>query len=58
MARPFKKAADRKNVDLRIPVTFDQKDLVMAAARLEGLEMATWARPILLKAAQKRVKKK
>lgn len=44
---------ERKSVDLRIPVTSEQKDLVMDAARSVGLDMAAWARAILLKEAQK-----
>lgn len=50
--RPKKTAAQRKSVDLRIPVTAEQKRAVVAAAELEGRDMATWAREILLKAAE------
>jgi predicted glycosyltransferase len=57
MARPPKNIADRKDVDLRIPVTAEQKEQVLSAARMEGLEMAAWARPILIKAAQNRLKR-
>jgi len=56
MGRPPKNKAERKNVDLRIPVTADQKELVAEAARREGADMAAWARPILLRAALARVK--
>lgn len=56
MARPPKAKSDRKAVDLRIPVTEDQKELVVRAARLGGLDMAAWARPILLREALKRCK--
>ena len=47
--RPKKKAADRKTVDLRIPVTMRQKELIYAA--LAGEEFARWARDVLLRAA-------
>jgi hypothetical protein len=57
MARPPKAEAERKNVDLRIPVTSEQKDVILQVARLSGLEMATWARPLLLKEAHKQLKK-
>jgi len=57
MARPQKDEAERKSVDLRIPVTDEQKDAVVKAARLDGLDMASWARPILLREAQKRLRR-
>jgi hypothetical protein len=58
MARPTKNSTDKKSVDLRIPVTIDQKELVVSAAKLDGLEMAAWARPILVREAQKRLKRR
>jgi uncharacterized protein (DUF1778 family) len=57
MARPKKDASERKSVVLRIPVTEDQQRLIVEAASLEGSEMATWARPVLLRAAQQRIDK-
>ena len=51
MGRPPKKKAERKDVDLRIPVTGDQKELIAKAAKMTGEDMAGWARPILLRAA-------
>jgi hypothetical protein len=57
MARPPKDPRDRKDVDLRIPVTANQKEKVMEAARLDQLDMAEWARAILLRAANQRIKK-
>jgi len=52
LGRPPKKQAERKDLDLRIPVTADQKALIMRAARAEGADMAAWVRPILLLAAE------
>jgi uncharacterized protein (DUF1778 family) len=52
LGRPPKKQAERKDVDLRIPVTADQKALIMRAARIEGTDMAAWVRPIVLLAAE------
>jgi len=49
--RPPKEKSTRKDVDLRIPVTSDQKEAIVEAARIAGLDMAAWARPILLAAA-------
>jgi uncharacterized protein (DUF1778 family) len=42
--------------DLRIPLTDDQKDLIHRAAHAEQSDVASWARPILLKAAEKKLK--
>lgn len=52
IGRPPKDKGSRKDVDLRIPVTSDQKEIIAEAARTAGLDMAAWARPILLAAAQ------
>src|SRR5258707_950976 len=54
--RPPKNKAERKDVDLRIPVTAEQKELVVQAARIEGADMAAWVRPIVILAAEKLVK--
>ena len=48
--RPRKKVADRKTVDLRIPVTARQKELIYSA--LAGDEFARWAREVLIRAAE------
>jgi len=50
--RPRKPRIDRKDADLRIPVTAAQKEAVLRAAKAAGVDMAAWARPILLHAAQ------
>lgn len=55
MARPPKKAADRMDVDLRIPVTRAQKKLVSDAMAVDGQEFAEWARKLVLTAAEKRL---
>jgi uncharacterized protein (DUF1778 family) len=52
MARPPKNPSDRKDVDLRIPVTADQKRIIAEAAAAEGADLASWARPILLRFAE------
>lgn len=56
--RPRKEAVERKDVDLRIPVTAEQKNRIMEAVGMDGMDMASWARPILLKAAEERLHKK
>ncbi len=55
MARPPKETGQRKDSDLRIPLTGEQKQLIVLAAHLDDVEMATWARPILLEAARRRI---
>jgi hypothetical protein len=50
--RPPKPKGERKNVHLRIPVTPEQKARITKAVMLVGGDMATWARPILLQAAE------
>ena len=52
--RPPKSEDQRKNVDLRIPVTAQQKAKIINALR--GDDMAAWARQVLLEAADKRLK--
>jgi hypothetical protein len=55
MARPHKDPSDRKSVDVRIPLTEEQKKLVTEAADSEQADVAAWARPILLHAAQNKL---
>ena len=52
MANRRKPKAECKDADLRIPVMPGQKQSVIQAAKLAGVDMATWARPILVQAAQ------
>lgn len=55
MARPPKDARLRKDRDLRIPLTIEQKRLIVEAAVLAESDMATWLRPIILQAASEKV---
>lgn len=57
MARPLKDPSERKDVDLRIPLTAEQKKRIADAAAADGADLATWARPILLGFAEERLKK-
>jgi hypothetical protein len=57
MARPKKDPQLLKNVDLRIPVTAAQKQLVMDATAGQGAEFAAWAREVLLQAASEQIGK-
>jgi uncharacterized protein (DUF1778 family) len=58
MARPPKDPSERKTVDVRIPLTEEQKELVSEAASSDGSDVATWLRPIVLSAAEDRIAKK
>jgi uncharacterized protein (DUF1778 family) len=58
MVRPTKKPSQRKDDDLRIPMTAGQKHLIKAAAELMNLEMAAWARPLLIRAAESVLKRR
>jgi len=55
MARPRKDERLRMDTDLRIPVTAEQKALIMAAIADEPSGFAAWARHVLLEAAKKRL---
>lgn len=57
MARPLKNPSLRMNKDLRIPVTAEQRDMVNRAAEVAESDMAAWARPILLAAANRELTK-
>lgn len=53
MARPRKAGRLRMDVDLRIPMTSEQKAQVMEATKDEPEGMASWARAVLLASAAK-----
>lgn len=54
MARPPKEPHLRMNIDLRIPVTAEQKQKIMQAVADEPAGFAAWAREVLLRAAAER----
>jgi hypothetical protein len=54
MGRPKKEKSLLLNIPLRIMLTSEQRDLIGAAAGRLGLDIAAWARPILLEAARER----
>jgi hypothetical protein len=55
MARPRKDPSERKDVDLRIPMTEEQKRIVSEAASADQADVAAWVRPIVLRAAENRL---
>jgi uncharacterized protein (DUF1778 family) len=55
MARPKKPDSERKAIILRIPVTKGQRQLIAEAAELDGADLATWVRPVILDAAKRRI---
>jgi hypothetical protein len=54
MARPLKNGRLRMDRDIRIPVTSEQKALIVEATSDEPEGMAAWARMVLLEAAKKK----
>ena len=52
--RPKKAAGERRDADIRIPVTATEKQAIQAA--VGNGELAAWARATLLAAAKKLVK--
>jgi hypothetical protein len=58
MARPPKNGRLRMDTDLRIPVTSEQKALIMEATEDEPEGMAAWARAVLSEAARKKIAKR
>jgi hypothetical protein len=46
------------DVDLRIPVTEDQKEKISEAAAADQSDVAAWIRPIILLAAERRLSKR
>ena len=52
MARPRKSGNLLMNVPFRIMLTAEQKQVIDEAARLDGFDTSSWARPILLDAAR------
>jgi hypothetical protein len=55
MGRPRKYIDQALSTDLRIPVTPEQKALIQEAVGLDGIDMAAWARTILLDSAKRRI---
>jgi hypothetical protein len=57
MPRPPKDGRLRMDTDLRIPLTSEQKALIVQATSDEPEGMAAWARSLLLEAARQRLTK-
>jgi hypothetical protein len=55
MARPRKDPKLRMGTDLRVPMTEDQKRLIVEATSDKPEGMAAWARAVLLQAAQRQL---
>jgi hypothetical protein len=55
MARPRKDGRLKMDSDIRIPLTSEQKALIVQATANEPEGMAAWARAILLTTARERV---
>jgi uncharacterized protein (DUF1778 family) len=55
--RPTKNPGQKMDVALRIMLTADMDKLIRLAAELDGLDISSWARPILLDVARERIAK-
>jgi hypothetical protein len=58
MARPKKDPALRMDTDVRIPVTAEQKAVLVQATADDPAGLAAWARQVLLEAAKRRIFKR
>ena len=58
MGRPLKDPRLRMNTDVRVPVTDEQKQLLLDATADEPAGLAAWARMVLLEAASRKVAKR
>ncbi len=58
MARPKKNPKLVKDDYLKIPVTSEQKKVIVEAAQSVGDDMAPWARSILMRAAKEQAGQK
>jgi hypothetical protein len=55
MARPPKNGVMRMDRDIRIPITGEQKALIVQATSDEPEGMAAWARAVLIREARKKI---
>jgi len=58
MPRPRKDGRLRMDTDLRIPVTSEQKALILEATSDEPEGMAAWVRSVVLQAAREKIARK
>ena len=50
--RPKKSDSERRDTDVRIRMTPNERKVIEAAAKALGFETSTWARAVLLRAAR------
>jgi len=55
--RPPKQPEDRREADVKIPLTDAEKALIWRAADIDGTKPITWSRKMILDAAKRRVGK-
>jgi len=58
MGRPPKAPEDRRDDDIKIPLTAAEKQAIWEAAHADDTKPITWCRDMLLKAAKRRTTKK
>ena len=52
--RPPKQVSERKTASMKIPLTEEEKGMIEHAANGDGAKPVTWAREVLLRAANRR----
>ena len=57
MGRPPKKPSERKTAPMLIPMTDAEREQIQAAAEADEAKPTTWAREVLLRTANRRLKK-
>jgi len=58
MGRPPKAPEDRRDEDIKIPLTPAEKQAIWEAAEADEVKPITWSREILLRAAKRKRSKK
>ena len=55
--RPPKAPEDRRDADVKIPLTEAEKAMIWEAANIDDVKPVTWTRKIVLEAAKRRIGK-
>ena len=53
---PLENPQDRKTAEMKLPLSPAEKEAIQQAAEVDGKKPVTWAREILVRAANRRVK--
>ena len=58
LGRPPKAPEDRRDADIKIPLTDAEKQMIWDAAEVDGAKPITWCRETLLRAVRRKRSKK